>query len=95
MGLSDQSEAERTVVIVNQLGLHARASAKFVRCVEKFDAEVQVIRGNDSVIGASILDLLSLAAGPGTSLTIRATGRQAQDAVDAAVHLVESKFDEE
>lgn len=95
MGLIEQQEAETTVVIVNQLGLHARASAKFVRCVEQFDAEVEVVRGKSSVIGTSILELLSLAAGPGTSLTIRARGREAQDAVNAVVHLVETKFDEE
>ncbi|MGZ3310904.1 MAG: HPr family phosphocarrier protein, partial [Xanthobacteraceae bacterium] len=62
----------RVVQICNKKGLHARASAKFVQMVEKFDADVKVKRGNEVVGGTSIMGLMMLAAGPGTSITIEA-----------------------
>ena len=61
----------RTFVICNKKGLHARASAKFVQTVEKFDAEVRVRRGSETVGGTSIMGLMMLAAAPGTSITSR------------------------
>ena len=72
----------RALVICNKKGLHARASAKFVQTVEKFDADVRVTRGHETVGGTSIMGLMMLAAAPGTSITIRATGPQAAAAVD-------------
>ena len=85
----------RVLPIVNQKGLHARASAKFVQTVERFDADVRVTRGNETVGGTSIMGLMMLAAGPGTSITIEASGSQAAEVVDALAALVSGRFTEE
>jgi len=85
----------REVLIVNKKGLHARASAKFVQTAEQFDAAITVTRGHESVGGTSIMGLMMLAAGPGITITIQATGNDAQAAVDALCGLVTSKFGEE
>jgi len=85
----------RVLKIVNEKGLHARASAKFVQMVEKFDAKVTVERAGESAGGDSIMGLMMLAAGIGTSITVTATGAQAQDVVTALDALVSSKFGEE
>lgn len=84
----------RTFVICNKKGLHARASAKFVQTVEKFDAEVRVMRCNESVGGTSIMGLMMLAAAPGTSITVAATGPDAAEVIDALAALIDSKFGE-
>ena len=84
----------RAFVICNKKGLHARASAKFVQTVEKFDAEIRVTRGHETVGGTSIMGLMMLAAAPGTSITITATGREAVQAVDALEALITSRFGE-
>ncbi len=86
---------QRDIKIINKLGLHARASAKFVQTAEQFDAAVTVTRGHESVGGTSIMGLMMLAAGAGVSITISASGREAQAAVDALCALVESRFGEE
>ena len=93
--LSDGAEARSEVTICNRKGLHARASAKFVRCAEEFDADVKVTRDGQSVGGTSIMGLMMLAAGPGSSILIEATGRQAQEAVHALTQLVCGGFGEE
>jgi phosphocarrier protein len=85
----------REIPIVNRRGLHARASAKFVKMVETFDAEVTVTRGNETVGGTSIMGLMMLSAAPGTTITVSATGRDAEAAVAALAELVGSKFNEE
>jgi phosphocarrier protein len=85
----------RVMKIVNEKGLHARASAKFVQTVEKFDAAVRVSRNGESVGGDSIMGLMMLAAGIGTSITVIATGPQAQDVIAALDALVASRFGEE
>jgi phosphocarrier protein HPr len=85
----------RELPIVNKRGLHARASAKFVQMVERFDAEVWVTKGNETVGGTSIMGLMMLSAGPGTSIVVSATGPEAQAALDAITELVASKFNEE
>jgi len=85
----------REIPIINKRGLHARASAKFVKMVENFDAEVTVSKGSESVGGNSIMGLMMLSAGPGTSITVSATGRDAEAAVAALAELVGSKFNEE
>jgi phosphocarrier protein len=85
----------RVLDIVNQKGLHARASAKFVQTVEKFDAEVWVWRGGEKVGGTSIMGLMMLSAGPGTSICIEANGPQAAAVVDALTALIASRFGEE
>jgi phosphocarrier protein HPr len=84
----------RTLVICNKKGLHARASAKFVQTVEKFDADVRVTRGHETVGGTSIMGLMMLAAAPGTSITISATGPQAAACADALEALISSRFGE-
>ena len=83
------------VVIPNKKGLHARASAKFVQTVEKFDAEVKVKRGHEVVGGTSIMGLMMLAAGPGTTITVEASGREAAEVVDSLAALVSGRFTEE
>jgi phosphocarrier protein HPr len=84
----------RTLVICNKKGLHARASAKFVQTVEKFDAEVRVRRNGETVGGTSIMGLMMLAAAPGTSITVEATGPQAADVIEALAVLIDSRFGE-
>jgi len=85
----------RVLPIINSKGLHARASARFVQTVEKFDADVRVTRGGETVGGTSIMGLMMLAAGPGTSITIEVSGKQAAEAMDALQELVASRFGEE
>ena len=89
-----ENAATRTLLICNKKGLHARASAKFVQTVEKFEADVRVTRGHETVGGTSIMGLMMLAAAPGTSITITATGPQAAAAVDALETLITSRFGE-
>jgi phosphocarrier protein HPr len=85
----------REIPIINKRGLHARASAKFVKMVEGFDAEITVTRGGESVGGNSIMGLMMLSAGPGTTIVVSATGADAEAAVAALAQLVGSKFNEE
>jgi len=85
----------REVTIVNKKGLHARASAKFVQTAEQFDADIKVTRHNETVGGTSIMGLMMLAAGPGASITIAATGNDARVAIDALCALVANRFGEE
>jgi len=85
----------RELPIINKRGLHARASAKFVQMVERFDAEVWVTKGSETVGGTSIMGLMMLSAGPGTSIIVSAAGREAQAALDAISELVAAKFNEE
>ena len=103
-GVADSSSANhppgpapivRVLEICNKKGLHARASAKFVQTVERFDCEVKVKRGQEVVGGTSIMGLMMLAAGPGTSITIEASGNQAAEVVDALAALVSGRFTED
>ena len=87
--------ATRTVEIVNKRGLHARASAKFVRTASGFDAEVRVSRDGHTVDARSIMGLMMLAAGPGSSIDIEAEGPESEAALDALVALVQARFDED
>jgi phosphocarrier protein HPr len=84
----------RVLEICNKKGLHARASAKFVQTVERFDADVRVTRGHETVGGDSIMGLMMLAAGPGTTITVEATGVEAAEAVEALAVLVAGRFTE-
>ena len=88
-------EARRTVDIVNKRGLHARASAKFVKLATEFDAEVRVSRDGQTVDARSIMGLMMLAAGPGCCIEIEAEGPEAEPAVEALVELVSRRFDED
>jgi phosphocarrier protein len=81
--------------IRNQRGLHARAAAKFVKVAGGFNAQVRVIKGDMDVSGTSIMGLMMLAAGIGTDVELRASGAQANEAMQALVDLIERKFDEE
>jgi phosphocarrier protein len=85
----------REIPIINKRGLHARASAKFVKMVEEFDAEILVTRGGETVGGNSIMGLMMLSAGIGTTITVSATGADAEAAVAALAELVGNKFNEE
>jgi phosphocarrier protein HPr len=85
----------RTLEICNKKGLHARASAKFVQTVEKFDADVKVTRGSETVGGTSIMGLMMLAAGPGCTITVAATGKDAREVVEALDALVSCRFTED
>jgi phosphocarrier protein len=87
--------ASRTVEIVNIRGLHARASAKFVKLASTFDAEVRVSKDGQTVDARSIMGLMMLAAGPGCCIDIEAEGKEAQAAVAALEQLVAGKFDED
>ena len=84
----------RELTICNRKGLHARASARFVQTVEKFDADVRVMRGGEVVGGTSIMGLMMLAAAPGTSISVEATGREAAEVVAALAALIDSGFGE-
>ena len=90
---SDRPEA--FVTIRNRKGLHARASAKFVKCAEQFDADVKVMRDDITVGGTSIMGLMMLAAGPGALLHIVASGPEGPEALAALVQLIENGFDED
>ncbi len=85
----------RDLLIVNRKGLHARATAKFVQCVELYDADVTVTRCGETVGGQSIMGILTLGAGKGTIITVAATGRDAAAAVDALAVLVADRFGED
>ena len=86
--------ATRTVEITNKRGLHARASAKFVKTAAGFDAEVRVTKDGQTVDARSIMGLMMLAASPGCCIEIEAEGAEAEAAVNALAELVEAKFDE-
>jgi len=89
------TETVRCVLkIVNEKGLHARASAKFVETVEKFDAEATVSKDGISASGDSIMGLLMLAASIGTEIEVETTGTQAQSLAEALTELVAEKFGE-
>jgi phosphocarrier protein len=88
-------KAARTVEIVNERGLHARASAKFVKLSSEFNAEVSVTRDGQTVDAQSIMGLMMLAAGPGSHIEIAAEGPEAEQAVNALAELVAARFDEE
>jgi phosphocarrier protein HPr len=89
------SDLSRDAEIRNTKGLHARAAAKFCKTAGLFDAQVKVAKGGTEVSGCSIMGLMMLAAGIGSVIQIRASGPQAQAALEALCTLVGNKFDEE
>ena len=89
------SVVTRELSIVNRKGLHARATAKFVQCVELYEAEVSVTRCGETVGGQSIMGILTLGAGCGTSVVVSAQGRDAAAVIDALTALVARRFGED
>ena len=90
-----EPQVSRRVVIANPRGLHARAAARFVKLADSFAAEITVLCKGRSVSGVSIMGLMMLAAGPGTEITVAATGGDAEAAVAALAALVEAGFGED
>lgn len=89
------NHTQQILTIKNKRGLHARAAAKFVKCVEKFKAEIVVSKEENHVSGTSIMGLMMLSASIGTSIKILASGEQAKDALSALKDLVDNKFGED
>ena len=89
--MSERSAAE--IQIRNKKGLHARASAKFVKCAETFKANIRVTRDGQTVGGTSIMGLMMLAAGPGTTILVETDGPEAAQALAALIALVEDGFE--
>lgn len=85
---------KREVTIINKLGLHARAAAKFVMLAARFASEIRVLRGQQAVNGKSIMGVMMLAAGKGAQLEIQAVGEDAEQALDSLEALVKQRFDE-
>ena len=85
---------QRDVTIINKLGLHARAAAKFVALAGRFEADIQVRREGKTVNGKSIMGMMMLAAGRGTTITLEAEGDDADAALDALEGLVNERFNE-
>jgi phosphocarrier protein HPr len=85
----------RELEIVNRRGLHARATAKLVQCIESFAAEVTVSRCGETVGGTSIMGILTLGAGVGSVITLTARGREAAEVLNAVAALVAEKFGED
>lgn len=85
----------REFPIINRKGLHARATAKFVQCCEKYDSEITVSKDGETVGGSSIMGILTLGAGQGSSITVTASGPQAEAALDALEALVANRFGED
>jgi phosphocarrier protein HPr len=85
---------ERTIMIVNKLGLHARAAAKLVTLAARYKSEIRVTKDGREVSGKSIMGVMMLAAAKGSRITFRAEGPDAEKALDAIEALVARKFDE-
>lgn len=93
--LNEAGGYSRDLLIVNKKGLHARATAKFVQCVERFEAQIKVSRCGETVGGDSIMGILTLGAGLGTVITVSARGDQAHEALEALAALVANRFGED
>jgi phosphocarrier protein HPr len=85
---------EHDIEIKNKLGLHARAAAKLVHTAARFRSDIKIRKGDEEVDGKSILGILLLAAGRGTTITIKANGDDEAEAVEAIEKLIDAKFDE-
>ncbi len=86
---------KKTVVIVNKLGLHARAAARFVETASAFDSDIEISSGENSVNGKSIMGLMMLAAARGSSVELMVRGRDEEKALMALVKLIEDRFGED
>lgn len=86
--------AEKTLKIQNELGLHARAATKLVQLASKYPCELTISKDGHEVNGKSIMGVLMLVASKGTTITLRAKGDRAQEAIDAITALINDKFGE-
>jgi phosphocarrier protein HPr len=93
-GTVEQFMAKRTVTIINKLGLHARAAAKFVQTASEFNCDIRVKHGNREVNGKSIMGVMMLAAGKGSVIDIIAVGRDEEPALDKLEQLILDRFGE-
>ncbi|WP_295686127.1 HPr family phosphocarrier protein [uncultured Nevskia sp.] len=87
--------AEKTVSIVNRLGLHARAAAKLVTLAAKYQCEIKVAKGDKTVSGKSIMGVMMLAAAQGSQITLTAVGHDAVEALEALAALIANRFEED
>jgi phosphocarrier protein HPr len=94
-GQAPENTLSQEMRIVNRKGLHARATAKFVQCVDRFDADVKVTRCGETVGGDSIMGILTLGAGMGSTITVSASGARAREALEALAELVAGRFGED
>jgi len=93
--MADSPKRQETVLeIVNQLGLHARAAARFVEVASRFEADIEVLQAGHQANGKSIMSLMMLAAGRGSRLAVTATGDDADEALQALAELVSNRFGE-
>ena len=93
--MTDNTPIERSLTICNERGLHARAAAKFVKLAAEFDADITVSKDGQSVSGGSIMGLMMLAAGIGSSISVSISGIDSGNAMDAIADLIANKFGEE
>ena len=91
----DSNQVRVKAAIVNQRGLHARASAKFVATAAKFKSEITVVKDDNSVSGRSIMGLMMLAAAKGTTVELIASGPDAREAIAALTSLIAARFHED
>ena len=92
---ADDPATEKDIVVTNELGIHARPAAMFVKVANQFDCDIYVEKDGEKVNGKSIMGLMMLAAGKGSKLTVQAQGPQADRAVDELELLINRKFDED
>jgi len=92
---TEDGRISRDVEIRNTRGLHARASARFVKCAETFDADIRVSKDGQTVGGTSIMGLMMLAAATGNRIRISAAGAEAEQALEALAQLISDRFGEE
>ena len=85
---------QRDIEIKNKLGLHARAAAKLVHTAARYKADIKIRKGEEEVDGKSILGILLLAAGRGSTVTLKANGEDEREALEAVEQLIDAKFDE-
>ena len=89
------NETARDFLIINKKGLQARATAKFVQCCEKYGADITVSKDGETVGGSSIMGILTLGAGIGSTIRVSASGQHATDALNALEALIANRFGEE
>ena len=92
---TSHSKIVKELIVINKLGLHARPSAMFVKTASRFKCDVWVEKDGERVNGKSIMGLMMLAAGPGSTLTVHADGQDALQALNEIETLIKRKFDED